>query len=431
MRQLTDLKIRSLKPAADGKPYDIKDTQVPGLHVRVMPTGHRSFVLLGRFPGKPHPTRRALGGYGELTLEEARDKAREWRKLISRGVDPQIQEERDRQAALRQQCITFEAVAEDFIRDKLPTERSGREVERDIRRELIPKWGGRPIVDITPLDVRNVVKAIKDRLGTPYQAHNALITIRRLFSWAIDQHVYGLESSPCDRLKPKAIVGKRLSRTRILDNDELRAFWRATGRLGYPYEPIYRMLALTGQRRNEVGWARWSEINLEQRLWTIPAERMKGGAAHVVPLTDDVVAILNELPRFKGGDCLFSTTFGKKPVRGFNRAKHKLDQHMLRSWRAIGRLRGEDRRNKTIPPFVIHDIRRTVRTGLSAIPNISDLVRELVIGHTKPGLHKVYDQYAYLDEKRFALDAWAARLRSIIEPPPANVVELRNREAAN
>jgi hypothetical protein len=66
-----------------------------------------------------------------------------------------------------------------------------------------------------------------------------------------------------------------------------------------------------------------------------------------------------------------------------------------------------------------------MRTGLSAIPNISDLVRELVIGHTKPGLHKVYDQHAYLDEKRFALDAWAARLRSIVDSPAANVVELR------
>ena len=114
---------------------------MPGLHVRVMPTGHRSFVLLGRFPGKPHPTRRALGGYGELTLEEARDKAREWRKLISRGIDPQVQEERERQSLLRQQCITFWAVAEDFIRDKLPSERKGRETQQDIGRELLPKWG--------------------------------------------------------------------------------------------------------------------------------------------------------------------------------------------------------------------------------------------------------------------------------------------------
>jgi hypothetical protein len=102
---------------------------------------------------------------------------------------------------------------------------------------------------------------------------------------------------------------------------------------------------------------------------------------------------------------------------------------MLRIWRAIERIRGEDRHDKKFPPFKIHDIRRTVRTGLSAVPNISDLVRELVIGHTKPGLHKVYDQYAYLDEKRFALDAWAARLRSIIEPPRANVVELAQASA--
>ena len=422
MRQLTDLKIRSLKAAE--KPFDVKDTQVPGLHVRVMPTGHRSFVLLGRFPGKPHPTRRALGGYGELTLEEARDKAREWRKLISRGIDPQVQEQRDRQAVLRQQSITFAAVAEDFIRDKLPSERKGKETEQDIRRELLPKWGKRPITDITPLDVRDLVKAIKDRRGTPYQAHNILIAIRRLFGWAIDQTVYGIEQSPCDQLKPKSIVGRRLSRTRVLDNDEMRAFWRATGRLGYPYQHIYQLLALTGLRRNEVAWARWDEFNLEHKVWTIPAARMKGGAAHVVPLTADVLAILHELPRFRDGGFLFSTTFGRKPVRGFNRAKRKLDWHMLRIWRAIERIRGEDRHDKKFPPFKIHDIRRTVRTGLSAIPNISDLVRELVIGHTKPGLHKVYDQYAYLDEKRFALDAWAARLRSIIEAQRANVIEL-------
>jgi integrase len=152
---------------------------------------------------------------------------------------------------------------------------------------------------------------------------------------------------------------------------------------------------------------------------------MKAGAAHVVPLTDDVMAILKDLPRFKGGDYLFSTTFGKKPVHGFSRAKHDLDGHMRRSWRALGRLRHEDRRHKEITPFVIHDIRRTMRTGLSALP-IPDLIRELVIGHTKPGLHKVYDRHAYADEKRQALDLWAARLRSIVVPPSTseNVIRM-------
>jgi integrase len=414
MRQLTDLKIRSLKPAKDGKPYDEKDTQVPGLHVRVMPTGKRTFVLLARFPGSPNPTRRSLGSYGELTLAEARDKANIWRRLIGRGIDPQIQEERDRQAALRQQQTTFGAVAEDFIRDKLPSEKKGGEVAQDIKREFIPRWGNRPIGDITPKEVRDFVKSVKDR-GKPYQAHNLLVTIRRLFEWAIDQHVYGIESSPCDRLKPKAIIGQRLSRTRVLDSDELRAFWRAAGGLGYPYGPLYQLLALLGQRRNEVGRARWSEFNLEQKLWTIPAERMKAGATHVVPLPDDALTILRELPRFENGDYLFSTTFGRKPVYGFNRAKHDLDQRMR-----------DELPDRTISPFVIHDIRRTMRTGLSALP-IPDLIRELVIGHTKPGLHKVYDQHAYADEKRHALDLWAARLRNIVNPTPANVVKIRTR----
>src|SRR5262249_19239039 len=162
------------------------------------------------------------------------EKAREWQKLIRKGIDPQVEEERQRQAALRRQETSFESVALAFIAEKLPSERKGREGERDIRREFIPTWGERPISEITPLDVRAVVKAAKDR-GAPYQAHNLLGTARRLFSWAIDQHVYGIGTSPCDRLKPKSIIGKKVFRTRILKDDELHAFWRATRRLGYPY----------------------------------------------------------------------------------------------------------------------------------------------------------------------------------------------------
>jgi integrase len=130
----------------------------------------------------------------------------------------------------------------------------------------------------------------------------------------------------------------------------------------------------------------------------------------VVPLTDEVIAILKGLPRFKDGDHLFSTTYGDKPVNNFSKAKKRLDELMLAE---IGKL----------PPFVIHDIRRTMRTGLSALP-VPDLVRELVIAHAKPGLHKVYDQHSYLDEKRRALELWAGRLRDIVTPPPANVVTL-------
>ena len=136
--------------------------------------------------------------------------------------------------------------------------------------------------------------------------------------------------------------------------------------------------------------------------------------------------VLESLPRFKKGDHVFSTTFGEKPVNGFSKAKERLDGRVLRSWRAIARLRGEGRRTARIKPWVIHDIRRTMRTGLSALP-VPDLVRELVIAHTKPGLHKVYDQHAYESEKRHALELWAARLRNIVEPPADNVVPLAAR----
>jgi integrase len=219
---------------------------------------------------------------------------------------------------------------------------------------------------------------------------------------------------PCERLKPKAIIGKKVFRSRILREDELRAFWRAARRLSYPYGPLLQMLALTGQRKSEVAEARWSEIDLDRKLWTIPAGRMKADAAHVVPLSDEVIAILRALPRFRRGDYLFSTTFGMKPVNGFSKAKQRADKRMLRGLQAIARTRNETP-PAALEPWVIHDIRRTMRTGLSALP-VPDIVRELVIAHTKPGLHRVYDQHAYLDEKRRALDLWAARLRETVEP---------------
>src|SRR5262245_4330033 len=196
------------------------DALVPGFGVRVTDSGQRTFVLVARFPGSANPTRRAIALYGALTLEKARQKARDWLELLHQGVDPREEEERHRAAELRKRKNTFAAVAEDFIQDKLPGERKGLEAERAIRREFMPPWGRLPVTHITEGHVRDVVKAVKDR-GSPYQAHNILGLARRLFSWAIDQRAYGLETSPCDRLKPQKIVGKKAPRKRILNNNEL------------------------------------------------------------------------------------------------------------------------------------------------------------------------------------------------------------------
>jgi integrase len=416
-RPLTDRTLKSLRPAANGKPYDLKDIGSRGLHVRVLPSGQRTFVLVARYPGHSQPARRALGVYNDMSLEEARDKAAQWRKDIKKKIDPTTVEKQNQVEKEREQKNTFRAVLAAYHQDKLRGLRRGREVNRDLEKLADDfKWGARPITEITALEVRDVIRQYKER-GKIHHAHNLLGYIRRLYDWAIDQEVYaGLETSPCDHLKPKKLIGKKTQRTRVLSDVELRAAWIAAKRLGYPYGPLFQLLILTGQRKSEVAEMRWSEIDLAKKLWVIPAQRMKADAAHAVPLSDDAVAVLIPLPRFDG-DYVFSIRSGQRPVAAFSQYKDRYDAEILKA------LKEADSKAK-LPDFVIHDLRRTVRTRLSAIPNISDLVRELVIGHTKPGLHKVYDQYAYLDEKRFALDAWAARLRSIIEPPPANVVEL-------
>ena len=327
-KALTDRTLKALKP----KLAEVWDTTFPAFGVRVSETGRKTFVLAARYPGNNSSARRAIGTYGALTLADAREKARDWLKLIEAGKDPKLESERQRTLEQRRQENTFSAVAEDFIKDKLAGERKGAEVERDVRRVFIPEWGKRPITDITPLDVRNLVKGYKDA-GKPYQAHNLLGYARRLFNWAIGQHVYGIEASPCDRLKPKDIIGERKQRIRILSDAELRAAWGAAAELGYPYGPLLRLLILTGQRKSEVAEAQCSEFDLAKKLWTIPADRMKADSAHVVPLSDDAIAILKALPRFESGDYLFSTTFGKIPVNGFSKAKVLFDKKILATLR--------------------------------------------------------------------------------------------------
>lgn len=427
--RLTDKRIQAMKPAPAGKRYDVMDAIVPGLGVRVTDKGRKTFVLLARFPGSANPTRRAVGTYGVVTLETARERAREWHELIARGIDPkQIEGERC-SAEQRRRDNTFAAVVEDYLRlavigpdPSRPLQRKGPSVARELRAEFVEDrmvdgkkrtgLGDRPIDSITRHDIVRVVDDAVAR-GAQYQAHNLLGHARALFNWAIARGVYGIEASPCDRMPPRQVIGRKALRTRVLNDEELAALWRAAEQLNYPYGPVFQLLALTGQRKSEVAEARWSEFNLERRLWTIPAERMKSDAPHVVPLSEDAIAVLLDLPRFKGGDFLFSTTFGKKPVNGFSKAKTRLDAKMLAVLRQIALEHGGDVDRVELAPFVNHDIRRTVRTGLSGLPVTSD-VAELVIAHTRPGLRRVYDQFQYLEEKRRALDLWAARLKAIL-----------------
>jgi integrase len=248
-----------------------------------------------------------------------------------------------------------------------------------------------------------------------------------MFAWAIDMRTYGLRVNPCDGLKANKLIGDKPSRDVVLTEDELHALWRATRRGGYPYAPLFRLLLLSGVRMNEATRATWSEFDFKNGTWTVPAARMKGkngkARAHVVPLTGDIRAVIDGLPRFKTGSFLFSNDFGRKSVWMTSLVKKRLDRQMLRTLRALARSRGEDASKVTLA-FRSHDIRRTLRTGLASLRIPRDTA-EAVLGHTAGGVVGIYDRHDYATEKRSALEAWAAKLHAIAEPAPDNVVSLQ------
>lgn len=420
--ELTDRKVKALKPARKGKRYQVMDTQVPGFGVRVT-ENVATYILRTRYPFAKNAARREIGRVGIMDLADAREKARQWRRLIGRNIDPSIEEERERTAQRQKRANTFEAVAEDFVSEKLPGERKGKDVEREIRKDLIPAWGALPITEISEEHVITVVKAKKRAgRGAGAGARNLLALIKRFFRWAIAQRVYGIKESPCANIQTGLVLGDVGRRQgRALSNDELWAFWRATKRMRHPFGDAYRLLALTALRLNEAVRASRSEFNFSEGIWTIPAKRMKGknagkkqARAHEVPITAEIRALVTSLPRWNKGQYLFSTTGGEKPSHIGSKVKADLDRRMLSALRALARKNGKNPEDVKWLRFVNHDIRHTVRSHLSSL-KVAEEAREAVLAHVRPGIKGVYDHHEYFDEKREALEMWAARLKSIVE----------------
>ena len=152
-----------------------------------------------------------------------------------------------------------------------------------------------------------------------------------------------------------------MERQRVLDDAELRAFWHATEQMGYPFGPLFQLLLLTGCRKSEIAGARWCEI--DNAVLTIPAERFKSNAQHLVPLSSKALTIIESLPRM--GDYLFG---GDKPVSSLSKPKDWLDKLMVS---------GADAAGVAVAPFRTHDLRRTVRTRLASL-KVSEIVAEMV-----------------------------------------------------
>ncbi len=376
------------------------DSRVTGFGIRISDTkdaarrgkaGKITFILFTRFASGRHPERRTIGVYGAdaMRLEDARRIAGEWRSQVARGIDPAVAEAERRAAEARERALrvkhSFTIAAEAFIAAKLEKERSGKVAERDLRGVFIAAWGERPVSEITKLDVLEIINTKKRT--APQMARAQLVLIKRFFGWCVDQEIYGLSASPCEGLSGQKLIGELQSRDRRLTDAEIFAFWRATGRMGYPTGSVYRTLLLTGLRLNEAAQISWPEI--QGNTITIPASRMKGreGKAreHLVPMSAALREVIASLPRIKNGPFLFSMSAGKRPLAMTGPIKADLDRRMLRTLKAMARRRGEDHQAVDLPGWVNHDLRRVVRSGLSAL-RVPHNVAEAVLAHRPPGV---------------------------------------------
>jgi integrase len=388
-------------------------------------------------------------------LADARQKAEAWRGLVLKGIDPkeaEAEERRKLEAARRAEAMkrenTFGAFAERWIAGR--TNRHAKADAADVRRMLIPTWQNTPLHELTPRDVRELFAKLVRR--SPHDARSAWGHATQIFKLAV--HEEAITASPMASLDKKLVfAGVNLApRQRVLDDVELFALWRGAGRLPHPAGPFYQLLLLTGCRKNEIGKAKWSELHPEVRrairdanvretkvdwravpatlkVLVVPRERFKSDSEHRVQLTDDALRIIEGLPRFAKCDYLFSVT-GKSAVWVGEKFKERLEARMLRTLRALARKRGDDPTTVKLAPWVNHDLRRVVKTNMGAL-KVPDQISELVLGHGKKGLRKIYDQHEYGEDIREALERWAERLRGIVEPAPVtppvagNVIRFR------
>jgi integrase len=381
-RALTDASVKRLKPPKSGQ-LDIFDRGYPGLALRVSYGGGKSWAFFYRYglnsDGKPRLRRMRLGIYPAMSLAQSREAWRAARHEVLAGRDPSQRIETG--------ATDFVGVFHEWLKRDQAKNRSHDQVKQIIEKNV--HWGQRRIADIGRRDVLDVIDAIVAR-GSPITACRVHAHLHRLFKWSVGRGI--IASNPMADMPLPATSPKR---ERVLSDVELAAVWRASEQLGWPFGPVIQLLILTGARREEIGKLQWSEI--EGNEITLSGERTKNGEPHYIPLSKPAFAIL------KGGKRIgpFVFTFsGTNPVTGWSQTKHRLDELV------------------EIPPWRIHDLRRTAATGLQKLKTPLQ-VTEAILGHTsgsRAGIIGIYQRHDYADEKRAALEAWGAYVMALVQP---------------
>jgi integrase len=384
---------------------------VPGLFAVVQKSGRRGFVLRYRFRGRTRKLtlrdpETARSDFPALSLATARNEAGEALRMLANGVDPATKPEEP----VERPPDTVRVVAAEWLERKVKHERTRAETERILRKDILPALGGVPIVDVRKVDVLRLTDSIADR-GAGVAANRTLSLLKRFFNWSIERG--HLEASPADGIRAP---GVERDRDRVLSDGELTEIWRASENLGYPFAPYFRLLVLLGQRRAEIARIRWDDLDLEKAIWTIPREMTKADREHWIPLAPPAMEILETLPRFDGGPFALSTTGGKKPIGGFSKAKSRLDETILEARKAKAAQLGKNSVEVKGFDWRVHDIRRTVASGLAALKTPSEVLAK-ILNHSMrrvQGVTSIYNRFDYAAERREALEKWSEHVLSLI-----------------
>lgn len=426
--KLTDKRLDKLV-APPGKRLEIADTIVWELRVRVGKSGKKSWSILYRVAqpdGKRGDMKRMnLGVYPTMSLSEARQAARDALELADKGTDPaavKVEEVEQRQTR------AFETVLDRFVElYAKPNTKDGRwakaqedaakkqaeagagagaaqeetakprkigrcPAERLLADHVVPKWRGRLIETITRAEAHEMLDEVIEESGASI-AREVRKHLTRMFNWAADRGL--IAANPLAGMQRPELG--YLSRERVLSIEELGQIWAAAKEAAYPFGDMVRLLILTGQRRSEIAGLERGWIHKEQRAVEIPAASYKTKRPHVFPLSAPAWALVEALPKWNGGDFLFTTMSGERPISGFSKSKARLDKKIAES-----AVKAE---LEPMQPWTLHDIRRSVATHMARLGVAQEHI-ERVLGHVVAGVAGTYNRYSYLDEKRAALETW-------------------------
>ncbi|HEY1888252.1 MAG TPA: site-specific integrase [Roseiarcus sp.] len=417
-------RIKDLKGPVGKKDALFFDEEQSGLGVRVMHgakkgnMGGKSYLAQYSYAGQKR--RVPLGACSAITLAAARDAVKVILGDVAKGRDPAAERKEAKRKA-KVEALTLDDLIGQWdklhLADKRPNYAAAA---TSALRRAFAKHLSDPAVKLG----RDTVVRILDGLAQDDKAAMASATARygsALFGWAARRG--SLSANPFEHVPTAPAV----RRDRVLSDDEIRLVWAATEEPG-AFNAIVRALLLTGQRREEVSALTWAEIDEVISGWTLSGARTKNGKPHLVPLSEQMRALLRAQPRREGTDLVFP---GEKGVfSGWSKSKARLDQDIAARLRKNAEEQGLDPSEvRTLDGWTLHDLRRTVATGLQKL-GVRLEVTEAILNHvagSRAGIVGVYQRHDWADEKRAALTAWGAHVEAILEKraAPDNVTQLR------